>query len=518
MTIILESLAEDRWVAPRAALVEIPSALDGRVVAAASSHGLDFAAIARHARQVGGPSLRRLTFHERADLLKRLATYLNERKEALYELAFETGATRRDSALDIDGGIGTLFSYASRGRKELPAERFIIDGVTEGLSKRGSFVGTHVLTSLNGVAVHVNAYNFPCWGLLEKLAPSVLAGAPVIAKPATPTAYVAHALAKMIADSNVLPPGSFQFVGGGLGDLLDHLAGQDVLSFTGSIETSERLRNHPAVSRYAVRFIAERDSLNAAVLGPDVVAGAAEFDLFVNEVAQEMTVKAGQKCTAIRRVLAPRSQADSVCAALEARLSKVVVGDPRREDVAMGPLVGLSQRETVREKINEICAEAEVVFGDPTRCEPVGGDAARGAFLSPVLLRCNDPVRSARPHTTEAFGPVSTVMPYEDLNQAIDLARRGEGSLVASVFTYDPAVATELTFGIAAYHGRLVHVDRDCASESTGHGPVLPGLVHGGPGRAGGGEELGGLRALAHYMQRTAIQASPARLAALTKA
>jgi oxepin-CoA hydrolase / 3-oxo-5,6-dehydrosuberyl-CoA semialdehyde dehydrogenase len=517
MPIVVESYAEGKWVPPAGGLVEIPSAIDGRVVAMASSAGLDFGAMVHHARRVGGPGLRQLTFHERADLLKRLAAYLSERKETLYELAFDTGATRKDSWIDIDGGIGTLFTYASRGRKELPSERFIVDGAAENLSKRGTFVGGHILTPLHGVAVHINAYNFPCWGMLGKLAPSLLAGMPVLTKPATATAYVAHALLRMIVESDVLPPGSLQFVGGSTGDLLDYLTGQDVVSFTGSIETSGKLRNHSAISRNAVRFIAERDSLNAAVLGPDAGPDSPEFDLFVKEVAREMTVKAGQKCTAIRRVLVPRAQAEAVTQALQMRLARVALGDPRREDVSMGPLVSRSQRNDVRGKIVEILSDSEIVFGDPEHCEPAGGDETKGAFLSPVLLRCGDPIRSPHVHTTEAFGPVSTILPYDDLDQAIDLARRGEGSLVASIFTYDPAVAIELTIGMAAYHGRLIHIDRDCAKESTGHGSPLPNLVHGGPGRAGGGEELGGLRGVFHYMQRTALQGSPARLSALTK-
>jgi len=518
MPIALESYAEGKWAPPSAGdLAEIPSAIDGRIVATASSAGLDFGAMARHARSVGGPALRRLNFHERADLLKRLATHLTERKQALYELSYDTGATRKDNWVDIDGGIGTLFAYASLGRKGLPSETLIVDGAIESLSKGGSFAGGHILTSLHGVAVHINAYNFPCWGMLEKLAPSILAGVPVITKPATATAYVAHAVARMIVESGILPPGSLQFIGGSTGDLLDHMTGQDVVSFTGSIETSGKLRNHPAISRNAVRFIAERDSLNAAVLGPDAGPDSPEFDLFVKEVVREMTVKAGQKCTAIRRVLVPRAHEEAVVQAIGARLGCVVVGDPRREDVGMGPVVSLAQRKDVRGRIAEILSESEIVFGDPAHCQPAGGNDEEGAFLSPVLLHCDRPAQSRHVHTTEAFGPVSTVLPYDDLGQAIDLAQRGEGSLVASIFTYDPSVAIELTMGMAPYHGRLLHVDRDCAKESTGHGSPLPSLVHGGPGRAGGGEELGGIRGVHHYMQRTALQGSPGRLSALTK-
>ncbi|GLI25337.1 oxepin-CoA hydrolase/3-oxo-5,6-dehydrosuberyl-CoA semialdehyde dehydrogenase [Xanthobacter flavus] len=517
MTNILDSYALDRWFTPEAGLVDIPSAIDGRVVARASTRGLDFAAMVRHARDVGGPALRRLTFHQRADMLKALGAHLTAHKDALYALAADTGATKRDNFFDIDGGIGTLYAYASRGRRELPGERFVVEGAPEALSKNGTFIGLHVLTPLHGVAVHVNAFNFPCWGMLEKLAPAILAGMPVITKPATATAYVAEAVVKLIIEANILPAGALQFVAGSTGDLLDHLTGQDVLSFTGSAATSQALRDHPAVSRNAVRFIAERDSLNAAVLGPDAVEGTPEFDLFIAEVVREMTVKAGQKCTAIRRIIVPKAQENAVIAALSARLSAIAVGDPRREDVRMGPLASRAQRTATQEAVREIAAEAEIVFGDPDKVEPVGADAATGAFMAPVLLRCAEPLKAKAPHEVEAFGPVATVMGYEAIADALALVAKGEGSLVASVYTYDPAVAEELVFGIAAHHGRLVLIDRDCAKESTGHGSPLPGLVHGGPGRAGGGEEMGGLRGVFHYMQRTAIEGSPARLSALTR-
>lgn len=517
MTRILESHALDRWVAPTGSLVEIASAIDGLVVAQASTQGLDFAAMVRHAREVGGPALRALTFHERADILRSLAKHLGEHKEALSALSADTGATKRDNFFDIDGGIGTLHAFASRGRRELPSERFVVEGGPEGLSKNGTFVGTHILTPLNGVAVHINAFNFPCWGMLEKFAPAFLAGVPVITKPATATAYVAEAVVKLIIGSGLLPKGSLQFVCGSAGDLLDHLTGQDVLSFTGSAATSQALRDHPAVSRHAVRFIAERDSLNAAVLGPDAAEGTPEFDLFVKEVAREMTVKAGQKCTAIRRALVPRPLLGAVTQALSTQLSAVTIGDPRRDDVRMGPLASLAQRDSVRAAVAEIASEAEIVFGNPADVAPLGGDADAGAFIGPVLLACSSPLAARAPHVTEAFGPVATLMPYKSVEEAVALVAKGEGSLVASVFTYDPAIAEALVFGIAAYNGRVLVIDRDCAKESTGHGSPLPALIHGGPGRAGGGEEMGGLRGVFHYMQRTALQGSPARLASLTR-
>ncbi|MFG1346235.1 phenylacetic acid degradation bifunctional protein PaaZ [Xanthobacter autotrophicus DSM 431] len=517
MTRILESYALDRWFGATGGFADIPSAIDAHPVARASTQGLDFAAMVRHARTVGGPALRALTFHQRADMLKALAAYLSTRKEALYALSVDTGATKRDNFFDIDGGIGTLYAYASRGRRELPGERFVVEGAPESLSKGGTFVGGHVLTPLHGVAVHVNAFNFPCWGMLEKLAPAILAGVPVITKPATVTSYVAEAVVRLIVEAKILPPGALQFVCGGTGDLIDHLTGQDVLSFTGSAETARVLRDHPAVARNSVKFIAEQDSLNAAVLGPDAGEGTPEFDLFVKEVVREMTVKAGQKCTAIRRILVPRAQESAVIAALKAQLSGIAVGDPRRDDVRMGPLVGLGQRAAVRAAIAAIAAEAEIVHGDPEMVAPVGGDAAAGAFMAPVLLRCPAPLEAVAPHAVEAFGPVATVMAYDSLDDAVTLVAKGEGSLVASVFTYDAEVAEALVFGIAAFHGRVLVVDRDCAKESTGHGSPLPGLVHGGPGRAGGGEEMGGLRGVFHYLQRTALQGSPARLSALTR-
>src|SRR5258707_462654 len=458
MTITLQSLATDRWIEASSGFVDIPSAVDGQIVARASRAGLDFAAMVRHARGVGGPGLRKLWFHQRADRLRALATFISERKEPLYKLAGDTGANRRDNAIDIDGGIGTLSAYASRGRRDLPDAKFVVDGDVESLSKGGSFVGQHLLSPLHGVAVHINAFNFPCWGLLEKFVPAFLAGVPVIAKPATATAYVTEALVRLIHDSGVLPAGSLQLICGATGDLLDHLSGQDVISFTGSIETSEKLRGHPSISRHSIRFVAERDSLNAAILGPDIAPEQPEFELFVREVVREMTAKAGQKCTAIRRVLVPRAQEAAVIAALKAALAQVKLGDPRSEDKAMGPLVSLAQRGAVRTQIARLRSEAEIVFGDPDTCAGEGIDAAKGAFISPVLLRAADPMTAKRIHDTEAFGPVATVMAYGDLDQAIELVRRGEGSLVASLFTYDREVVEAVILGIAPYHGRILIV------------------------------------------------------------
>src|SRR4051812_45791283 len=379
MATTLHSLALDRWVEPTGSLADIASAVDGRIVARVSSAGLDFAAMVRHAREIGGPGLRKLSFHQRADRLRALAAYLGERKEPLYKLAGDTGANRRDNAIDIDGGIGTLSAYASRGRRDLPDAKFVVEGDVESLSKGGSFVGQHILSPLHGVAVHINAFNFPCWGLLEKLAPALLAGVPVIAKPATATAYVTEALVRLIHESGILPPGSLQLICGGTGDLLDHLGGQDIISFTGSIETSDKLRGHPNIARHSIRFVAERDSLNAAVLGPDVTAADPEFDLLVREVIREMTVKAGQKCTAIRRVIVPRAQEAAIIAALKAGLAQVKLGDPRSADKVMGALVSRAQREAVRAQIATLQTEAEIVFGDPGHCTGDGIDASEGA-------------------------------------------------------------------------------------------------------------------------------------------
>ncbi|HRF07087.1 MAG TPA: phenylacetic acid degradation bifunctional protein PaaZ [Xanthobacteraceae bacterium] len=517
MGTVLNSYVCGNWVAPAADLVEIASAIDGSIIAKTGSGGIDFAKAARYARETGGKNLRALNFHQRADLLKKLATYLSEKKEPLYALAAHTGATKRDNMVDIEGGIGTLFAYASRGRRDLPGEKFIVEGPTEALSKGGKFAGAHILTPRAGIAVHINAFNFPVWGPLEKFAPAFLAGIPVITKPATATAYVSEALMRLIVESGILPEGALQMICGPTGNLLDQLNGQDSLCFTGSIETSDKLRNHPAVSKNAVRFVAERDSLNAAILGTDAVAGTPEFDLFIKEVVREMTVKAGQKCTAIRRVFVPRAQESAVVDALKTRLSSVKIGDPRSDDTQMGALVSLSQKRAVQENIAAIATEAEIVFGDPAASGTDAPDLKNGAFISPVLLRCAKPMEAKRAHITEAFGPVATVMAYDSLDEAVELVAKGEGSLVASLFTYDPVVASALVFGIAPYHGRLLVIDRDSGKESTGHGSPLPNLVHGGPGRAGGGEELGGMRAVHHYLQRTAIQASPDRIVSLTQ-
>ncbi|WP_198159746.1 MULTISPECIES: phenylacetic acid degradation bifunctional protein PaaZ [Sphingomonas] len=509
---VVQSFAEGHWVSPRGATEPVRSALTGEVVAEMGSEGLDFGAMADHARRIGGPNLRRMTFHERALMLKALGQAVMARKEELYELAWATGATRADNWIDIEGGAGTLFSFSSKGRRELPNSQILIDGDTEILGKTGSFVGQHVYTPLQGVAVHINAFNFPVWGMLEKLAPTWLAGMPAIVKPAQQTAYVAEACVRIMVETGLLPEGAIQLVSGKAGDLLDHLTGQDVIAFTGSARTAELLQRHPVVAREAVRFTAERDSLNASILGPDATPDSPEFALFVKEVAKEMTVKAGQKCTAIRRALVPAPLIDAAQQALSARLAKTVIGDPRVEGVRMGALVGRAQLDDVRVKVAELARQAPIVFGDPEHVELVGEGLEKGAFISPILMRADDPWATDAIHEVEAFGPVSTLMPYRDLDDAVALANRGKGSLVVSAFTHDPDVAREFVLGSASFHGRMAFIDRDCAAESTGHGSPLPVLTHGGPGRAGGGEELGGIRAVKHFMQRTALQGSPAML------
>ena len=512
----LKSYSEGRWFEAKGGDAEIASAIDGRVVALVSSEGLDVGAMVRHARNVGGAALRAMTFHQRAELLKKLGAHLTAHKDALYKLSYDTGATLNDSRIDVDGGIGTLFVYASKGRRELPDGKFLLDGDAESLSKGGKFLGRHVYVPREGVAVQINAFNFPVWGMLEKLAPSILAGMPVIAKPASATAYLAEAAVRLIIESGILPPGALQFICGATHDLFDHLTSQDMVAFTGSIGTSTRLQTHPTLLREAVPFMAERDSLNCSILGLDVTAESPEFDIFIKEVAREMTAKAGQKCTAIRRILVPEARVEAVAAALSSRLGKTAIGDPRLETTRMGALASLAQRADVRRQIEKLRAEASIVFGDPAHVAVNGADSEKGAFLSPILMLANDPMGATRVHEVEAFGPVSTILPYKTTAQAVDLARRGGGSLAGSLITHDPEIAAEVVFGVAASHGRLLVLDRDCAAESTGHGSPMPQLIHGGPGRAGGGEELGGMRAVRHHMRRVALQGSPAMLSKLT--
>ncbi|GAA4833724.1 phenylacetic acid degradation bifunctional protein PaaZ [Saccharopolyspora rosea] len=511
----LRSYVGGEWRVPSDEGAPLHDAVTGEEVARISSAGIDMAAALDHGRTRGGPALAELTFHQRAALLKALASHLREHREELYALSTRTGATKGDSAFDVDGGIGVLFGYSSKGRRELPNDTVYVDGAVEPLGKGGTFVGQHVCTPLQGVAVQINAFNFPVWGPLEKFAPAFLAGMPTLVKPASQTAYLTHRLVELMIGSGLLPEGALQLVCGSAGDLLDHVTDQDVVSFTGSAATGRRLRAHPAVLAGSVRFNVEADSLNCSILGPDAEPGGAEFELFVKQLVTEMTVKAGQKCTAIRRALVPAHRVDDVVEAAVRRLERVTVGNPALSEVRMGALASLEQREEVRRSLKSLLEAGTLVHGDPDRFDLVDADPDRGAFLPPLLVRCDDPDRP-QPHEVEAFGPVSTVLPYTTTEQAIDLARRGQGSLAGSVVTADPAFAREVVLGTASRHGRLLVLNSDNAGESTGHGSPLPALVHGGPGRAGGGEEMGGIRGVLHHMQRTAVQAGPDVLSAIT--
>jgi oxepin-CoA hydrolase/3-oxo-5,6-dehydrosuberyl-CoA semialdehyde dehydrogenase len=511
----LQSYAQGQWVTGTGSPTELFHAVTGDKVAEATSQGLDFKCMLEYARTVGGPKLRTMTFHQRARMLKAMAQHLMAHKEELYQVSAATGATKADSWIDIEGGIGTFFAYASQGRRELPDETFYVDGPVERISKGGTFLGRHVCVPLEGVAVHINAFNFPCWGMLEKLAPTFLAGMPAIVKPATVTAFLAERLARVMVAAGILPEGALQIICGGVGDLLDHLTCQDVVTFTGSAGTGRKLKSHPRVISESVRFNLEADSLNYCILGPDAAPGSEEFDLFVKEVAKEMTVKAGQKCTAIRRTIVPEGAAEDVVRALSKRLGGATLGDPAVDGVRMGPLAGRAQVSEVGESADRIAASCERVYGDPSRFEVVGADPAKGAFFPSLLYYCDEPFRKSEPHDIEAFGPVNTLMPYRTLDEAIALARLGRGSLCGSVVTADDSVARDVVLGTAAYHGRLMVLNRYNAKESTGHGSPLPHLIHGGPGRAGGGEEMGGVRGVLHYMQRSAIQGTPATLTAV---
>lgn len=512
----VESFAEGRWHHGDSGFREIHHAVTGEPVARVSSAGLDFAGMANYARDRGGASLRRMTFHERARMLKALALHLGKHKAGLYELSVASGATKRDAWTDIDGGIGTLFVYSSKGRRELPDETFLVDGALEQLSRSGSFVGHHICVPLEGVAVHINAYNFPCWGMLEKLAATWLAGMPAIVKPASVTSYITEAAVRIMIDSGILPDGALQLISGGTGDLLDHMTGQDVVTFTGSAATGIRLKQTPAIVSSGTRFNMEADSLNFTMLGPDVQPGSAEFDLFVQEVVNEMSIKAGQRCTAIRRTFVPSEMVDAVVTALQSKLQQVVVGNPLNETVNMGPLVSEDQRAEVRSNIELLAEAGEIVIGGDGSLSPLDADLKIGCFVAPTVLLCAEPDTAQAPHDVEAFGPVNTVMPYRDTDHAIALTKLGRGSLVGSLVTASDDVAREVVLGCASHHGRILVLNADSAAESTGHGSPLPHLVHGGPGRAGGGEELGGVRGVKHYMQRTAIQGSPTTLSRIT--
>ena len=492
----------------------IYNAVDGQILGFAGNNSLDIEAMHQHATDVGGAGLRAMGFHDRARALKAMATHINAHKERLYTLGYMAGATRGDSWIDVDGGIGTLFAYASKGRRELPDSTVFLDGDVEQLSRKGSFVGQHICTPKLGVGIHINAFNFPVWGMLEKLAASLLAGVPAIVKPATDTCYITEACFRLMVESDAFPEGSFQLIAGSTGNLLDLLGPQDVVSFTGSAQTALQLRSNRNLLQYSIPFIAEQDSLNASVLGPDAVNGTPEFDLFVDEVVREMTTKAGQKCTAIRRIMAPDNQVEAVKDAIADRLQSINVGDPALKETDMGPLVSAAQRNNVLAINQQIGQEADTVFDGGTLAVN-GVEGAEGGFVRPTLFHCPQPDAADLVHRLEAFGPTSTLMGYQDTDHVCALLNRGGGSLVASLITHDSGFARDVVAGSAAWHGRFYINDRTSMKESTGHGSPLPHMVHGGPGRAGGGEELGGIRAVMHYMQRTAIQGSPDMLSAV---
>ena len=512
----LKNYVQGEWVECAGQATDLFNAVTGEKIAEASTAGIDMRGVLAYARSVGGPKLRALTFHDRARMLKALAQYLTERKDAFYEVSKATGATKTDSWIDIDGGFGTLFAYGSRGRREFPDETFYVDGSTEILSKGGTFVGRHICVPIEGAAIEINAFNFPVWGMLEKFSTAFLAGVPSIVKPATVTSFLTEAVAKSMVESGILPTGSFQLLCGSAGDLLEHVTCQDAVAFTGSASTGRSLKTGKAMVENSVRFNQEADSLNFSMLGMDARPGTDEFDLFIKEVVREMTVKAGQKCTAIRRAIVPESMVDDVIKALTGRLSGVTIGDPSCEGVRMGPLAGRTQVREVGESVAKLRQAAEVVHGGFESMKVVGANAERGAFFPTLLLYDDRPFDKTAPHDVEAFGPVNTVMPYKSIDEAVELAKLGRGSLVGSLFTANPGIARTVTLGTAAYHGRLMIVDRTSAKESTGHGSPLPHLIHGGPGRAGGGEEMGGVRGVLHYMQRTAIQGSPTVLTCVT--
>jgi len=512
----IQSYVNGQWCSGDGRTQTLLNAVNDTVVGEVSSLTSGFDALLDYGRTKAGPALRHLTIHQRAEMIKALAKYLLDRKEEFYRISYLTGATKADSWVDIEGGIGTMFSYSGIARRELNNDTFIVEGPVEPLSKNGTFVGRHILTSKEGVSVHINAFNFPIWGMLEKITPSLIAGVPVVVKPGSVTCYLTEAVVKAMVESKIFPEGSIQLICGSVGDLFDHLTEQDVVTFTGSASTGQMLKAHKNIMAKSIPFTMEADSLNCCVLAPDVKAEDPEFDLYIKEIAREMTTKAGQKCTAIRRIFAPENMTEAVGEALKARLLKTTIGDPSQEGVRMGALVGKSQRDDVLSVVEQLSQGNEILLSGMNNYNQIGIENGKGAFMAPTLLHCANPLTNNTVHDIEAFGPVSTLMPYTDIEQALVLAKLGKGSLAGSVFTYDKNHARDLILGAASHHGRMLVIDRDCARESTGHGSPLANLVHGGPGRAGGGEELGGVRAIKHYMQRSAIQGSPSSLMAIT--
>ncbi|HTE11635.1 MAG TPA: phenylacetic acid degradation bifunctional protein PaaZ [Chitinophagaceae bacterium] len=512
----LENYVHGRWITGDGDGQPLYNAVNGEIITQASSKGIDFEDMLHYGRTVGNPALRKMSFHERGRMLRSLAVHLAAQKEKFYTISYQTGATRIDSWIDIEGGIGNLFANASLRRK-FPNEFYCLDGESHNLSKGNSFMAQHILVPKEGVAVHINAFNFPVWGMLEKIAVNLLAGMPAIVKPASITSYLTEAVVKEITASGILPDGALQLICGSAGNLLDYVGAQDVVTFTGSASTGLLLKSNPNILKESVPFTMEADSLNCIVLGDDVTPGKPEWDIFIKEVKKEMTVKAGQKCTAIRRIFVPENKMEDVCKAIAVALSQTVIGNPLNEKVRMGALAGQSQREEVKAQVQKLLASSQIIYGSLDSVAVIDADANKGAFLSPLLLINEKPFATEEAHSVEAFGPVSTIMPYKNMDDAIALSKKGKGSLCSSIVTADDAIARQYVLAAATHHGRILVLNNDCAKESTGHGSPLPLLVHGGPGRAGGGEEMGGMRGVKHYMQRVAVQGSPTTITAITQ-
>ncbi|WP_290797991.1 phenylacetic acid degradation bifunctional protein PaaZ [Flavihumibacter sp. UBA7668] len=512
----LENFIGGKWITGDGEGQTLFHAVTGEALFQASSKGLDFRAMAEYARSVGNPALRKMTFHKRGRMLRALAQHLQKELPQFYEISYQTGATKADSWIDLEGGIGNLFSYASLRRK-FPNQTFAVDGESHNLSKASSFMGTHLLVPKEGVAIHINAFNFPVWGMLEKVAVNWLAGMPAIVKPATVTSFLTEAVVRSIVSSGILPDGALQLICGSAGDLLDHVQSQDVVTFTGSAATGLKLKSHPAILRESVPFNMEADSLNCIILGQDVEPGSPDWEVFIKEVRKEMTVKAGQKCTAIRRIFVPEAKMEAVWQAVAVALKQTTIGNPKNDKVRMGALAGQTQKSEVLEQVSKLLAGSQLVYGSLDSVELIDADPAKGAFISPLLLVNEQPFRNTASHEVEAFGPVSTIMPYKTAEEAVALSRMGKGSLVSSIVTSNPSLARDYVLGAGPWHGRILVLNQACAKESTGHGSPLPLLVHGGPGRAGGGEEMGGVRGVKHYMQRVAVQGSPDMITAITQ-
>ncbi len=511
----LENYITGKWMTGDGEGQPLFNAVTGEPLAAASTRGLDFKQVLDYARTLGNPALRKMTFHQRGNMLKALALHLRNHLDKFYALSYQTGATRADSWVDIEGGIGNLFANASLRRK-FPDDVICMDGESHDLSKQHSFMGTHILVPKEGVAVHINAFNFPVWGMLEKIAVNLLAGVPAVVKPATVTSYLTEAVVKEIIASKILPEGALQLLCGAAGDLLEHVTAQDVVTFTGSASTGQFLKRTAAILENNVPFNMEADSLNCMVLGENVSPDDPEWEIFIKEIRKEMTLKAGQRCTGVRRIFVPENKIEAVSKALAASLSQTVIGNPLNPAVRMGSLAGQTQRREVKEQLKKLLASSQIVYGSLDSVQVTDADAEKGAFISPVLLLNDTPHQSVEPHTIEAFGPVSTIMPYKNREDAIALSKLGKGSLVSTIVTADPREARDYVIGAASHHGRILVLNNECAKESTGHGSPLPLLVHGGPGRAGGGEEMGGMRGVKHYLQRTALQSSPGMITGIT--